>query len=170
MSPRTNPSEADRTPADQAGRDAAQRDLDTSIFLQAGAGTGKTSVLVGRVIEAVRSGRAELREFVAITCTEKAAGELRDRVRRSLYRALGGADAAETRPGTPAACGLKPLVLTEVRNVRYSNMVRPGESLRVEVTLRKQDEGGWDLEGVGSVNNQTAVQGRFRLEPLTTGD
>ena len=35
----------------------AQRDLDTSIFLQAGAGTGKTSVLVGRVIEAVRRGR-----------------------------------------------------------------------------------------------------------------
>ena len=83
---------------------------------------------------------------------------------------VGGADAAETRPGTPATCGLKPLVLTEVRNVRYSNMVRPGESLRVEVTLRKQDEGGWDLEGVGSVNNQTAVQGRFRLEPLTIGD
>ena len=84
-----------RPPADQAVRDAAQRDLDTSIFLQAGAGTGKTSVLVGRVVQAVRSGRAELREIVAITFTEKAAGELRDRVRRELYRALGGADTVE---------------------------------------------------------------------------
>ena len=86
----------DRAPADQSVRDGAMRDLDTSIFLQAGAGTGKTSVLVGRVIEAVKSGRAELREIVAITFTEKAAGELRDRVRRQLYRSLNGADAAGT--------------------------------------------------------------------------
>ena len=86
---------ADPPPTDQAIRDAAQRDLNTSIFLQAGAGTGKTSVLVGRVVEAVRSGRAELREIVAITFTEKAAGELRDRVRRELYRALSGADTVQ---------------------------------------------------------------------------
>ena len=83
------------TPIDQRVRDAAIRDLDTSIFLRAGAGTGKTSVLVGRLVEAVRTGRAELREIVGITFTEKAAGELRDRVRRALYGALQGADAAE---------------------------------------------------------------------------
>ena len=94
MSP-SRAGDRDRAPADQAVREGAQRDLDTSIFLQAGAGTGKTSVLVGRVIEAVRRGRAELREIVAITFTEKAAGELRDRVRRDLYRALNSADAAE---------------------------------------------------------------------------
>ncbi len=93
MSPTPSAAGHDRPPADQAVREAAQRDLDTSIFLQAGAGTGKTSVLVGRVIEAVRTGRAELREIVAITFTEKAAGELRDRVRRELYQALTGADA-----------------------------------------------------------------------------
>ncbi|MEE9277368.1 MAG: UvrD-helicase domain-containing protein [Dehalococcoidia bacterium] len=84
-----------RDPPDQRVRDGAIRDLDTSIFLQAGAGTGKTSVLVGRLIEVVRTGRAELRETVAITFTEKAAGELRDRVRRELYHALQSADAAE---------------------------------------------------------------------------
>ena len=95
MSPSGAAGDRDRAPADQAVREGAQRDLDTSIFLQAGAGTGKTSVLVGRVIEAVRRGRAELREIVAITFTEKAAGELRDRVRRDLYRALNSADAAE---------------------------------------------------------------------------
>ncbi len=74
-------------PSDQATRDRAMAKLDMSVFLQAGAGTGKTSVLVGRVVEAVRSGRAALREIVAITFTEKAAGELRDRVRRELYEA-----------------------------------------------------------------------------------
>ena len=95
MSPSRAAGDRPRAPADQAVRDGAQRDLGTSIFLQAGAGTGKTSVLVGRVIEAVRRGRAELREIVAITFTEKAAGELRDRVRRDLYRALNSADAGE---------------------------------------------------------------------------
>ena len=58
------------------------------------------------------------------------------------------------------------LVLAEVRNVRYGNMVRPGQTLRVEVTLKGRDERGFDLQGVGSVEDQVAVQGRFRLAPL----
>lgn len=58
------------------------------------------------------------------------------------------------------------LVLAEVRNVRYGNMVRPGQTLRVEVTLKGHDERGFDLQGVGSVEDQVAVQGRFRLAPL----
>jgi 3-hydroxyacyl-[acyl-carrier-protein] dehydratase len=65
-----------------------------------------------------------------------------------------------------------PLVVTQVRNVRYGNMVRPGQALTVKVTLRKQDEGGtggaggYDFQGVGTVDEQVAVQGRFRMEPL----
>ena len=86
---------SERLPADHAVRDRAIRDLDTSIFLRAGAGSGKTSVLVGRLIEAVRTGRAELRQIVAITFTEKAAGELRDRVRRALHRTLRLVDGEE---------------------------------------------------------------------------
>ena len=85
----------ERPPADQQVRDLAIHDLDTSIFLRAGAGSGKTSVLVGRLIEAVRTGRAELRQIVAITFTEKAAGELRDRVRRELHGTLRSIDGEE---------------------------------------------------------------------------
>lgn len=59
-----------------------------------------------------------------------------------------------------------PLVLTEVRNVRYANMVRPGQTLKLEVTLRGRDENGFDFNGVGSVDDQVAVQGRFRLATL----
>lgn len=62
-----------------------------------------------------------------------------------------------------------PLVVTGVRNVRYSSMVRPGESLRVDVRLRGVDGDAWDLEGIGTVDDQTAVQGRFRLTPLGDG-
>jgi 3-hydroxyacyl-[acyl-carrier-protein] dehydratase len=68
------------------------------------------------------------------------------------------------RPDAPD----RPLVVTQVRNVRYGNMVRPGQALQVQVTLRKHDEGGYDFQGIGTVDEQTAVQGRFRLEPLNT--
>ncbi len=59
-----------------------------------------------------------------------------------------------------------PLVIATVRNVRYGNMVRPGQTLRVEVTLRSQDDTGYEFQGQGDVGGQVAVQGRFRLEPL----
>ena len=82
-------------PADDAVRKRVIHELDTSFFLEAGAGTGKTSVLVGRVVELVRRGAASLHEVVAITFTEKAAGELRDRIRRQLHAAHATADGEE---------------------------------------------------------------------------
>lgn len=60
----------------------------------------------------------------------------------------------------------QPLVLAQVRNVRYGNMVRPGQSLEVEVTCRQRDENGWEMNGVGKVDGQVAVQGRFRIKVL----
>jgi 3-hydroxymyristoyl/3-hydroxydecanoyl-(acyl carrier protein) dehydratase len=59
-----------------------------------------------------------------------------------------------------------PFVLTEVRNVRYGNMVRPGEALRVEVALTGQPDGDWEFNGLGSVDGQPAVQGKFRLSRI----
>jgi len=60
----------------------------------------------------------------------------------------------------------EPWILAEVRNVRYGNMVRPGQALTVEVTLRKAEEGCYDFAGVGMVGEQVAVQARFQLAPL----
>ncbi|MEM1355466.1 MAG: beta-hydroxyacyl-ACP dehydratase [Planctomycetota bacterium] len=61
----------------------------------------------------------------------------------------------------------RPLVISEVRNVRYGGMVRPGESLNVQVTLRKRDGHVYDFQGAGKVGDQIAVQGRFQLSPMT---
>ena len=69
-----------------------------------------------------------------------------------------------------AASDRTPLVVADVRNVKYGNMVRPGQSLQVEVTLRGRDDTGYDFQGVGRVDDQVAVQGRFRLTPLATVD
>ena len=75
------------TPApDQAARNRIKDDLDTTLFVEAGAGSGKTSALVDRVLSLVTTGRAELRSVAAITFTEKAGAELRDRIRRELER------------------------------------------------------------------------------------
>lgn len=59
-----------------------------------------------------------------------------------------------------------PLVLSQARNVRYAAMVRPGQTLRVAVTLRKRhDDGTLDFQGTGTVDDDVAVQGRFSLTP-----
>lgn len=88
---------APRAAADQPVRDRVIHELDTSFFLEAGAGAGKTRVMVERIIQTVRQGAAELREIVAITFTEKAAGELRARVRQGLAEALADSPARDER-------------------------------------------------------------------------
>ena len=71
---------------DAAARERIRRDLGDTLFVEAGAGSGKTTALVDRVVALVTTGAAELREIAAITFTEKAGTELRDRVRRELQQ------------------------------------------------------------------------------------
>jgi ATP-dependent helicase/nuclease subunit A len=70
-------------PGDTPARDAIRLDLDATLFVEAGAGTGKTKALVDRVVALVVDG-VPVPAIAAITFTEKAAAELRDRVRREL--------------------------------------------------------------------------------------
>ena len=52
------------------------------ICVDAGAGSGKTRVLVDRMIHLVERKRATLSEIAAITFTDKAAAEMKDRFRK----------------------------------------------------------------------------------------
>ncbi|HXF41313.1 MAG TPA: UvrD-helicase domain-containing protein [Blastocatellia bacterium] len=72
--------------ADQAARDRIRNDLDTSLVVEAAAGTGKTSELVRRIISVIKSGRATLDQIVAVTFTDAAAGELKLRLRGEIER------------------------------------------------------------------------------------
>jgi ATP-dependent helicase/nuclease subunit A len=74
-------------PEDQAQRDRIRYDLDSNLCVEAGAGTGKTTVLVSRIVELLRSGRVSIDEIAVITFTEKAAAELAARVRDGLEKA-----------------------------------------------------------------------------------
>jgi len=70
--------------ADQAARDRIRDDLDTTLVVEAAAGTGKTSALVGRILSGITSGRVSLANIVAVTFTEFAAGELKLRLRSAI--------------------------------------------------------------------------------------
>ncbi len=70
------------------------------LLLDASAGSGKTSVLVERFVGAVLRDGVEVGAILAITFTEKAAAELRERIRARL-RSLGADQAARETEGAP---------------------------------------------------------------------
>jgi ATP-dependent helicase/nuclease subunit A len=74
-------------PVDEDARERARRDHATSLVLEAGAGTGKTTLLVDRIESIVRAGAARLEEVAAVTFTENAAVTMKLRLRERLERA-----------------------------------------------------------------------------------
>ncbi len=78
---------------DDEARRAIAEDLDDTLVVEAAAGTGKTTELVTRILRVLATGRATMTEIVAVTFTEKAAGELKLRLRERLER-----DRADVNP------------------------------------------------------------------------
>ncbi|MGZ9583314.1 UvrD-helicase domain-containing protein [Paenibacillus marinisediminis] len=88
---------------DAAARDRIATDLDTTFLVEAGAGSGKTTSMVGRMIALIRAGRAEARSIAAITFTNKAASELKGRFRIQLEKELAQAVNGQERKKLEAA-------------------------------------------------------------------
>jgi ATP-dependent helicase/nuclease subunit A len=80
---------------DQPDRDLIENDLDSTLVVEAAAGTGKTTELVRRIVRVIETGRATITEIVSVTFTEKAAGELKLRLREALEEARKQADDAQ---------------------------------------------------------------------------
>src|ERR1700757_558553 len=102
-----------------AGLDEAQRraveTIDGPVLVLAGAGTGKTRVLTTRLAFTIRTGRAFPSELLAVTFTNKAAREMRERLEAMVGRATEGvwlgtfhAIAARILRRHAEATGLKP--------------------------------------------------------------
>ena len=64
-----------------------------------------------------------------------------------------------------ADAGDGPWVLAEVRNARYGNMVRPGQTLKLTVDWAKADADAHSFKGIGEVDGESALQARFVLKP-----
>lgn len=75
-------------------RRAIRTQLDLNFFIEAAAGTGKTYELIQRAIALLASGKASIDKLAVITFTEKAAGELKLRLRTELDQARSTAEGA----------------------------------------------------------------------------
>jgi ATP-dependent helicase/nuclease subunit A len=79
--------DAAELPPDQPARDAIVRQLDTTMLVEASAGTGKTRSMVDRMVALLREGKCGVGSLAAITFTRKAAAELRARFQVALEKA-----------------------------------------------------------------------------------
>jgi ATP-dependent exoDNAse (exonuclease V) beta subunit len=73
-----------RPQSDAESRRIIRESLDESLLVEASAGTGKTTELVNRIVQILATGRATIDRIAAVTFTNKAAGELKLRVREQL--------------------------------------------------------------------------------------
>ncbi|MCE9636065.1 MAG: UvrD-helicase domain-containing protein [Planctomycetes bacterium] len=80
----------DRNSTERSGTPDQRRGIELKghdVCVVAGAGTGKTFVLTERVVHRVTKNRLDLRDVLAITFTEKAAAEMKDRLASALEKA-----------------------------------------------------------------------------------
>src|SRR5215210_6094574 len=64
---------------------------EASVVLSSGAGCGKTHVLTRRYLSHLECEEAEVGQIVAITFTDRAARQMRERIRQSVVKRLKGA-------------------------------------------------------------------------------
>ena len=75
--------------SDEEARRLIRDAVDDTLVVEAAAGTGKTTELVKRILRVIAKGRADVHGIVAVTFTEKAAGELKLRLRQGLEEERG---------------------------------------------------------------------------------
>ena len=123
---------------ERATSELIRKSLGETLFVEAGAGTGKTSALVERVVALVLGGRA-IERIVAITFTEKAAAELRDRIRAGLEAARKDHITNETRIGE-ALASLDRAQISTIHSFCQSVLYSYAAEAGIDPSFRVQDE------------------------------
>ena len=94
--------------------------LDKSILVSAAAGSGKTAVLVQRIINIILSGKADVDEMLVVTFTKAAADEMRIKLARAIKKRM------QEDPGNRAK-------LREQLNKLYRSYISTFDSFAVRV-------------------------------------
>ena len=136
---------------DQAIRDRVRTDFVTTIVLEAGAGTGKTTVLVDRLVNLVVTGTTTLDRVVAITFTEAAAGELKLRLRDALEGSIPSAPPEQARRLSRALVDLERAHVSTIhafasallRERPFEAGVDPGFEVIADVAGRRTFDDTW---------------------------
>ncbi len=131
--------------ADEAEREIARNDLNRSLSVEAGAGTGKTTLLVERILSLIRTRRAALDEIVAITFTEKAAGELKVRLREAVEKALLLSPPEEAAPLGQALDELERAPISTIHSFCSSLLRERPVEASLDPNFEPLDEMGMDL-------------------------
>ncbi len=84
-------------PPDQESRRIIETELETTMLVEAAAGTGKTTSMMRRMVALLAEGRCTTDTMSAVTFTRKAAAELRSRFTVALEKAAAGAEAGAGR-------------------------------------------------------------------------
>ena len=150
---------------DEQAREAIRTRLDETQFVEAGAGTGKTRALVDRFCALVEAGRPAAK-LVAITFTEKAAAELRDRIRSGLEARLeagsasaGAIEAALAELDQAQISTIHAFCQAQLRFLAVSAGIDPAFEVLDEVAAGRRFEMRWRsfLEAVNDAEEQRAI-------------
>jgi ATP-dependent helicase/nuclease subunit A len=133
--------------ADDEARQHIREQLAETLFVEAGAGTGKTRALVDRYVALIAAGH-RVEELVAITFTEKAAAELRDRVRGELERLI----AIDSQPALVRArdsldraqiSTIHAFCANVLRSLAAENGIDPSFMVHDQVSAERRFEAEW---------------------------
>jgi ATP-dependent exoDNAse (exonuclease V) beta subunit len=149
--------------------------LNRTLFVEAGAGTGKTRALVEQIVTLVLDGKP-IERIVAITFTEKAAGELKDRVRGALEEARAGhagqaeaIDAALRSLDRAQISTIHAFGLALLRNFAAESGIDPAFSMQDEVLAERRLQERWRgyLEALSDPTATAAVDRALGLGMTT---
>jgi ATP-dependent exoDNAse (exonuclease V) beta subunit len=129
-------------------RERAVRETSRDLVLSAGAGSGKTEVLSSRYLEILLSGQARVEEIVCITFTNRAVGEMKNRILRKLGETLDSGRYVALERGSIDLTAEERARLTQARrSFHEKNRITTFHALCKRI-LEEEDRAGEDADGI----------------------
>src|SRR5688572_30708894 len=151
---------------------AAAYTVDRHVSVTAGPGSGKTTVLVERYLHILRKHKLSIDQIVAITFTNRAANEMRERLRQNLDEILKGTEGHERKHWLNYKRTLDGAVITTIHGFCARLLREFPVEARVDpqFTLLDEHRAAMLLEGVvEEVLSEFISLGHVEVSRLTLG-